>query len=367
MRTQSSRLRIFAAVSWAAAFALWSIGCAKIADPLPPEVRIPKPATDLAARQVADSVLLSFSMPAQNTNGSTVSTLQRVDVLRLPADKRLSVKEPTSDAEIFRRALRVQSIPATSFASYLHGNTFFIPDKIQIPPGASINFYSFRYAVLFVNKKNQAAGPSNWVSIDPIPIPPPPAGLSAEVTEHLIQLNWNAPLQNLDGSTPAKIAGYDIYRSEIKDSFPSAPINSAPVEKAEYEDRNFEFDKTYFYAVRTIGSLQPRAESLPSETIEVVSRDTFPPSPPRDFHALLEGGTVILLWAPSVSNDVAGYRVYRQEKGAAARQLVQKALLASWSIRDNQVTSGKSYEYSVLAVDSHGNESEAAKAAAEIP
>jgi hypothetical protein len=207
------------------------------------------------------------------------------------------------------------------------------------------------------------------VRIEPHPIPPPPEGLSATVSEHSIQLKWNAPLQNMDGSEPARIAGYDIYRSETKDQFPADPINkSDPLAKAEYEDRDFEFRKTYYYAVRTIGSLQnPRAESLLSMTIKVPANDTFPPSPPRDFKALPEGGAVILLWAPSLSTDVAGYKIYRQEKGSSARQLLQNKLITSWSFRDKDVAPGKSYEYSVLAVDLSENESEEASATAEIP
>jgi hypothetical protein len=368
MPIQSSRFLTPAIVLLAAAFALWSAGCAKIADPRPPEIRIPKPATDLAACQVSDLILLTVSQPVQNTNDTPVSTLRRVDVYRLTTDRSLSVNEPASDAEFFKQALRIQSIPSTSFESYLHGSTFSIQDRIQLPQGATIYTHAFRYAVLFVNNKNQAAGLSNRVRIDPIPIPQPPEGLTAKVTEHSIQLKWNIPLQNMNGSTPARIVGYAIYRSEIKDSFPSSPINSDPLQKAEYEDHNFEFDKTYYYAVRTIGSLQnPRAESLPSEAIEVLARDTFPPSPPRDFKAVLENGTIILLWAPSLSSDVAGYRIYRQEKGAASGLLLQNELVSSWSFRDNPVAPGKSYEYRVLAVDTHGNESEAAKAVVEIP
>jgi hypothetical protein len=368
MPIKSSRFLMLAIGLFSAAFALWNAGCAKIADPQPPEIRIPKPATDLAACQVSDFILLSVSKPAQNTNGTPVSTLRSVDVYRLATDKSSIMNEPSSDSEFLKQASRIQSIPSTNFESYLHGNTFSIQDRIPLPPGATIYTHVFRYAVLFVNNKNQAAGLSNRVRIDPIPIPQHPEGLIARVAENSIQLQWNIPIKNMNGSTPARIAGYAIYRSETKDSVPSAPINSDPLQKAEYEDRNFEFDKTYYYAVRTIGSLQnPRAESLPSETLEVLVRDTFPPSPPRDFNPVLENGTIVLLWAPSLSSDVAGYRIYRQEKGATSRLLLQNELVSSWSFRDNQVAHGKVYEYSVFAVDSHGNESEAVKAEAEIP
>jgi hypothetical protein len=391
MHIQSFRLLKPAIALFAAAFLLWCMGCAKIADPQPPEILIPKPATDLAARQVSDFILLSVSMPSQNTNGSPVSTreserrtgikkpsqnaarsqvstLQRVDVFRFATSNSLVSNKPLSDAEFLKQALPILSIPSRSFASYLDNDTFLIQDRIQPASGSSFYSKEFQYAVLFVNKKNQAAGLSNRVSIAPIPIPPPPEGFSATVTEHSIRLKWNVPLQNMDGSKPARIAGYIIYRSETKDPLSAAPIASDLLEKAEYEDHSFEFDKTYYYTVWTVVSLQnPRAESLPSEILEVTARDTFPPSSPRDFKVLLEGETIILLWAPSLSSDAAGYKLYRQEKGSPNRQLLQDKLIPSWSFRDKDAAPGKSYEYSVLAVDFHGNESEAAKATLEIP
>jgi hypothetical protein len=368
MRSQSSRLLRPTIALFAVAFTLWCMGCAKIADPQPPEIRIPKPATDLAARQVSDCILLSVSMPSQNTNGSQVSTLQKINVYRFSADKHPALSEPLSDAEFLKKALPILSIPAASFASYLHNGTLLIRDRIQPIVEASISFDEFQYAVLFVNNKNQAAGLSNRARINLIPIPPPPEGLSATVMERSIELKWNVPLQSMDGSKQSRIAGYNIYRSEKKDPFQTPPINSAPVDKAEYEDSSFEFGKTYYYAVQIIVSLQnPRAESLPSEAIEVTARDTFPPSPPKDFKALLEGETIILLWAPSLSTDVAGYKIYRQEKESPARQLLQSKLIPSWSFRDKDLVPGKSYEYSILAVDLSGNESEAAQATVEIP
>jgi hypothetical protein len=368
MHAQPSGLRIPKFPLFTIAVLLLTAGCAKIADVRPPLVRIPKPATDLAARQVSDFVMLSVSMPAQNTDGSPVSTLRKANIYRFSQDKRPAAGRPLSDTEFLKQAVLIESIPSTSFAGYLNNGAFRIQDRLQLPSGDSIDSHEFEYAALFVNNKNQAAGLSNRVRIELIPIPPPPDSLSATVTEHSIQLKWDAPIQNMDGSEPARIAGYEIFRSEARDSFPTTPVNATPLEKAEFEDRNFEFDKTYYYEVRTIGSFQnPRAESLPSKAFEVAARDTFAPSPPGDFKALLEGGTVILLWTPSRSNDVAGYRIYRQETGTKTRRLVQNDLVSSWSFRDHQVTPGKSYEYGVTAVDFHGNESETALATVEIP
>jgi hypothetical protein len=368
MNIRYSGLPMPLAAMFAAAILLCSAGCAKIADVQPPEIHIPKPATGLIARQVSDRILLSVPLPAQNTDGSPAGTLHRVDVYRFPAGAPADSGKPLSDAALLKQTGPILSIPATDFARYLRDGAFLIEDKIKLPSDSPICCDELLYAVVFVNNKNRNAGLSNRAGIIPIPIPPPPDGLSAAVKEHAIQLKWNAPLQNTDGSKPPRIAGYDLYRSETKDRFEAKPINSSPLEKAEYEDRNFEFDKTYYYAVRTIGSLQnPRAESLPSKTIEVPARDTFPPSPPRDLQALPDGVNIVLLWSRSLAAYVEGYRVYRQEKGSADRRLLQDKLVSAWSFRDNRITPGKSYEYRVTAVDFHNNESDAAVATIEIP
>jgi hypothetical protein len=144
-------------------------------------------------------------------------------------------------------------------------------------------------------------------------------------------------------------------------------MNHDPVQKPEFEDRSFRFDKTYYYAVSTIGSVQnPYAESIPSKPCQVVALYVFPPAPPGDFSAIFEGGNVLLLWAPSPSADVAGYRVYRQEKGTTIRQLLQKELIKAVSMRDATAEPGKNYEYSIQAVDTHGLESTVVRTEVEI-
>jgi hypothetical protein len=372
MGIRFAKLQFCGAALFAATFLMWSAGCAKIGEPQPPQINIPKPAADLAARQVADSIVLTVSKPVQNTNLTPAKTLQRVDVYRLADEANAGNDNPLSQEEFLNRASRIQSIQASSFARYLHDNDFIIPDNPQLSATTSATrtkAQRFRYAVLFLNGKNQAAGFSNQAIIRLIAIPPPPEALSAEVTEHSIKLKWKAPLENADGSSPAKIAGYTIHRSEDPDAFPFSPINETLLQQPEFEDRNFEFDKTYYYAVRIIGSLKdPPAESLLSKALSVAANDIFPPEPPKDLKALMEGGAVLLLWAPSPSAGVAGYRIYRQEKGSAEKQLLQNELTTTWSFRDNQAKPGKSYDYIVTAVDAskNKNESEAVRTTVEI-
>lgn len=358
---ESAKANALGAVILIAFGMLISAGCAKVGEPQPPKIRVPKPAVDLAARQSSDSIVLSVSMPDQNTDGSPATTLQTLEVFRLIEQANELNKASLPQDAFIKQAARILSIPAARFPSYLHEKVFVIQDKLSPLDSSVIYSSAFRYAVLFINKKNQTAGLSNQALISPVPIPRAPAGLSAEVTEAAIKLKWTQPTENMDGSKPVRIAGYNLYRSEEPNRFPSAPINSDPLQKPEYEDRKFQFDKTYYYAASVVGSLkEPFAESLDSETIAVAARDVFPPGPPENLNAVRENGTVVLLWTPPAAPDVAGYRLYRLEVGTTARQLLQDELITTLSYRDKSASPDKAYEYSLKAVDTHGNESAAA-------
>ncbi len=347
---------------------LLTTGCAKIADPLPPLIRIPKPAADLAAFQSADTIVLTFSRPTVNMDGSPATTLETIQVLRLEeysngGENRL----PLPEKSFRQQAELILAIEEADFSNYLKNGIFTVRDTLIKSGVPGLYPAAFRYAVLFVNDKRQAAGLSNQASIAPVSLPSHPSALSAEVTETSIQLRWEAPTENTDGTKPARIAGYNIYKSAEEGEMSEAPINSKPVQGLDYEDRNFRFDKTYYYSISTVGSLKnPYAESLLSKTYPVVTRDIFPPAPPDNFNAALEGGNVILLWAPSPSGDIAGYRLFRRDKETVTRQSLQQELLTTLSFRDDDAQSGKSYEYTIQAVDKHGNESEIVRTEIEI-
>jgi len=65
---------------------------------------------------------------------------------------------------------------------------------------------------------------------------------------------------------------------------------------------------------------------------------------------------VDLIWAPVTDADLAGYNVYRREGDTAPIRL-NSGLVKAPSYRDSAVMPGKTYFYSVSAVDLRGNES----------
>jgi hypothetical protein len=342
------------------------VACAKTGEPQPPQVQIPQPALDLVVRQYSAKILLSVSPPTVNTNGSAVTTLGRIEIFRLAGNNR-SDAGPLREEEFLAQAKRVLTIPATDLPLYLQDGALAFWDDDASSAVATFYTQGFRYAVRFVNRRNQSAGLSNQAVMAPIPIPAAPEGLSYDLFSDKVRLAWKQPENNVDGSVPARIAGYNVYRSQNPKSFPAAHTNAELLSRPGFEDRDFEFDKTYYYAVSVVGSWEkPYAESFLSSPLKVSPVDTFPPGTPRNLTAAAQNGVVTLLWGPPDDADLAGFRVFRMEEGASERIPLQARLIPTLSCRDDQARPGKKYIYSVVAVDTHGNEGQAATITVEV-
>ena len=340
--------------------------CAKTGEPQPPQILITKAALDLAARQQGTKILLTVSIPVENTNGTRALVPDRAEVFRLTAPGR-SDAGPLSEANFLAHALLIRSFTAQELEKIGAEGRMHLVDQPDPKDPDAIYAQGYLYAVRFMNRKNQTAGLSNQAWIAPVAMPDAPAGLSAELFADSVRLSWTAPQENSDGTLPARIAGYNIYRQAESSGFPTAPLNPEPVSETFFDDRSFELDKTYYYAVSVVGSREnPYAESLPAVPIPVTPRDTFPPGPPKNLAGLVEGGAVTLMWGPPDAIDVTGYRVYRREEGTADRILLSERLVTTLSYRDEQVQPGKRYEYAIFAVDTHQNSSQAAVTIVEV-
>jgi hypothetical protein len=329
-------------------------------------VKVPSPSTDLLAREHSDGVTLTVSMPTLNTDGSPVSSLKQIEVFRIIEAGR-GPWLPLPQEEFLWRAERIVEV-SDDFARFLHGRVLAFSDESPAAGRAGAYQKSFRYAIRFINAKNQTAGLGNQVVIAPVPLPLPPAELSSEAGQDFVRVRWSTPTENDDGSRPARIAGYKIYRFEDPKSPSSTPLNDALLLKPEFEDRNFQFDKTYYYVVSVVASTEdPYAESKASTPLAVSTVDKYPPGAPTGLHAVADRGIVILLWAAPEAPDIAGYRVYRADGADGAFRPLVKELVALMSQRDETVQPGKQYRYSVRAVDTHGNEGPPAETSIEIP
>ncbi len=355
-----------ASAAAAAVLCLLLSGCAKISDPQPPVANVLKPATDLQARQFGQKVVLVVTLSTEYTSGSSAPKPESAEILKVVEPDR-KAGTALSEEVFLERASVLATLPADAVATRARDGKLVFEDDLSAADPGTVYAGAFRYAVRFLNRRNETAGLSNQMIIAPLPLPPPPDRLRFDLNQDRIRLTWDAPAGNVDGSQPPNIEGYNIYRAEAPDAFGGAPLNPKPVPPPEFEDRAFEFDKTYYYKVSIVGrSAAPYAETAASPALQVVARDTFPPGPPSNLDAVFEGGVVFLLWSAPPQSDVAGYRIYRTAAGGAREQL-EKELMKETSYRDTKAPGGQSYTYAVHAVDTHGNEGPPAEASIGIP
>jgi fibronectin type 3 domain-containing protein len=200
-------------------------------------------------------------------------------------------------------------------------------------------------------------GLSNLAAVRVYPVPTPVAVIATRVTERAIELRWDASTRTTSGTAVEAIAGYQIYRSETGQSGSFTLHGTAGT--SHYEDTQFAFGRTYFYAVRTLAQYgADTVESEGSTVVEVTARDLFPPPVPANLIVVAGPGRVDLTWDASAAADLAGYFVYRSSEPGRGYERLTPQALRGLSFADTMAKAGTRYYYVVTAVDGEGNESE---------
>ncbi len=91
----------------------------------------------------------------------------------------------------------------------------------------------------------------------------------------------------------------------------------------------------------------------------IVQEDTVAPSLPTDVLVWFDGymNAPAVEWTPSEDSDVAGYKIYRRDKGTTEYTLLNEEPIAVNYYYDATASVGKTYDYAVSAVDFSNNES----------
>jgi len=347
----------------------FSAGCGAPGDPVPPSPPVPVAIIDLAARQLGDGVLLSFTLPTNSVSGNRLAEPPAVEILR-----GTSGRDGTPDPKSFRV---VDTIPSALVTSYVTQKRMeFIDILSPQGPGASPSS-TFVYRVRTRTSRKRASADSNSVLVQVFPVPQKIALVETQVVESAIELSWAAPAITSAGATLSAPLMYHVYRAELDSAslraaeerqplleFKSTLVLLATSNTASYQDTAFEFGKSYLYVIRSVISTNGLPlESDDSQHVIVTPRDTFPPAAPQGLVAALlpgaapESFAVELSWSISLETDLAGYRVYRSEQANIRGQLLTADLLLTPADRDTSVEPGHRYWYTVTAVDRAGNES----------
>lgn len=351
-------------------------GCAAPGDPVARHPVVPAAVSDLSARQLGNTLSLSFMLPARSMDRQALAEHPTLDIYRaeIPSG---SVPDAKT---VWRLAI---TVPSEQVDNYLRGNHVefrdsLAPDQFKGDAGTSLA-YKIRTRV----GKARESADSNVVTARIYPPPDAPGNVALEVTESAVMVRWTAV------ATPAGASAliYRVYRGPGQGGQENRPGESttvkpeAPPELAgtasttEFRDSHFEFGAAYVYTVRSAAQFGSEfVESADSAPAPITPKQTFPPAAPVNLELAVIPATaqaaayVELSWEISAETDLAGYSVYRSEDAAAPGERVSTDLLPSPTFRDMSVVPGKRYYYRATAVDRFGNESAKSSAAeADIP
>jgi hypothetical protein len=349
----------FSSTSLAACILLVGIslaGCGTPGAPQLPSLQLARPVDDLTASRKGSKVQLDWTLPRKNTDRTLVRNIPQSLVCRHDGTALMSgctmvatVQNPKIEAKRKGEdvtAVRMQYVDT-------------LPPQLgeQDPAGF------VRYAVEILNSRERSAGLSNQVLIPVAPTIAPPEQLTAKVEADGVLLEWEA------GDVPTPPAGltyrYRVTRSPAGANAYIALADLEPESEGFYLDKTFGWETKYDYRITSVTlvhsqNIDMAVEGDDSKSTEIFTRDIYPPAQPTGLQAVFSSvgqkPFVDLTWAPNMDSDLAGYNLFRRV-GDGDPVKLNKQLLPVPSFRDDQVVPGKTYLYSVSAVDARGNES----------
>jgi hypothetical protein len=351
------------------ALCLLLTSCAQTGPPLPPSLELPKPPTDLRASRKGNHVTLNWSEPTLTTDRQSVRYIGPTLVCLSLEYEMTECGSPAAMLPAPSAATRKSDSAPPPAQTY----TDTLPAAMQpLDPAAEVI-----YAVEVLNRNARGAGLSNRVHVPAVLTLPPPADLVAELTGDGVVLTWTSAGESRN--VPNVQHRYRVYRRD-ETSGKDAIAGEVPLGEpglAHFTDSSFEWEKTYLYRLTAVSVVkrpdsEVQVEGDDTAPARVIAHDVFPPSVPAGLQAAYSGEGqkpfIDLIWAPVTNADLAGYNLYRSEAGGAAVGQIVKLnseLVKSPSYRDSAVASGKTYTYSVSAVDVRGNESQRSEEASE--
>jgi len=365
MRQLTSKILLL--VSGAVALA----GCGVPGVPKPPSLELPEPVSDLQAVRKGDSVYLEWTVPSETTDRLPARHLGPTRICRSPDEAIRECANPVAEVPAPQLTggspQRPKSAkPAAKVRANYRDN---LPRTLLMEnPRAQIF-----YAISVLNKNGRTAGLSKIVHVPGVPALPPPSDFRAQVTEEGVVLSWNGIPRAPE--IPGFRHSYRVYRrpeggnaDTVVEEVPLAASSTQLV------DHSFEWEKTYSYRATVVTHIQeegkPETQFEGDDTppVKVFAHDVFAPTVPTGLQAAYSGvgqqPFIDLIWAPDTDADLAGYNVFRREAGSEPVK-INSELVKAPAFRDMNVASGKTYWYSVSAIDVRGNESARSQEASE--
>jgi hypothetical protein len=331
-------------------------GCGTPGAPQLPSLQLARPVDDLTASRKGNKVQLDWTLPRKNTDRTLVKSIPQSMVCR--HDSTALMSGCTTVATVQNPKLEQKNKSEQPAAVHMK-----FVDVLPAQLGEQNPAGFVRYAVEILNSRERGAGLSNQVLIPVAPTIAPPEPLSLKVEADGVLLSW------VGADVPTPPAGlayrYRVMRSPSGANAYIALADIGPEADGFYLDKTFGWETKYDYRITSVTlvhsqGINMEVEGDDSKPAEVFTRDIYPPGQPTGLQAVFSSvgqkPFVDLTWAPNMESDLAGYNIFRRVAGGEPVKL-NKQVVPVPSFRDDSVMPGKSYLYSVSAVDVRGNES----------
>jgi fibronectin type 3 domain-containing protein len=293
---------------------------------VPKGLPVPAAISDLRGEVRDDVLLLSFSVPGKNMDGTQIRDLAGFKILRNCGGCAAGF-EPWRDIRLTDR----------QGYTIRNGRLFTYDNDLR-------QGFNYGYRVFPETSKGMLGDGSNIFSLVWHEPPAPPGEVNITEEDSRLLLSWE----------PASGISYNVYRWE-DDIYPVSPINASPLSASQLIDGNLQNGKRYQYAVRALRIEGGVAYEGAGKTVSGTPRDKTPPQPPTTLKLDRKDTGVILTWTPGGEPDLAGYNVYRVASGKAAKKNADLVLEPRFF--DEKPGSDPYVSYYVTAVDNAGNES----------
>lgn len=229
-----------------------------------------------------------------------------------------------------------------------------------VTPGDSVCYY-----LTAVDAAGLESMPSDHVCavFRDIVAPAAPLGLKSMMQDNGISLIWNM-------SPELDVMYYNVYRSpDMSGTLQQINTAPVPVDDPWFVDETGVPGRQYFYAVTAVDSALN--ESRPCNRIDAWPEDKTPPGMPQQLSAEAADRTVTLTWSPPDDPDLRGFYVYRgfskDNLYRQTEQMITESRYTDSGTANAGLEPGRRYYYTVEALDSVFNRSEAADVWITIP
>ncbi len=368
--------------------ALCALGCANPGQPRPPSLHIPALATTLRAQRIGPSVHLTWSTPAESTDGQALRGPITAVVCR---DLQAAPRPAPQPARSTPDCHRVSSFPVIPGASAADDP---LPASLLTGPPTLLT-----YRIQLFNAAGHSAAHSApaYSAAGSAPAPLGPVAVTSSRQGAIV--TWTPGPDPSPVEIRRTLVPSPVRPVLLRPGQPATPEPTAPARKPEPQavtlragspvtsDPGGLFDpsvrplSTYSYTaqrIRTAYLLTPSGSSipvdlrgLPSQPVLFTDRDLFPPPPPAGLLAIATPGdpatpaenppSINLSWEPGLEPDLLGYNVYRAGSPQGPFRRLNPTPLPGPAFRDLDVQLRHTYLYQVTAVDRTGNESPPSK------